>query len=129
MSAIRGYPSKNSVFRKNSKDGIYSFYAVILWRSRGAKDLPVTNAQAPHDGFSFLTAKLWVCIHRGHQDGGILIVLSLFSGQSMGIDVNISCESNVVIVVDQNDFTGQVSAFSFIHLKMQITEIKEADLR
>lgn len=72
----------------------------------GAKDFPVTNTQPPHDGFSFLTTKLGICIHRGHQDGRILVILSLFGGQSMGIDVNISCESNVVIVVDQNDFTG-----------------------
>ena len=95
----------------------------------GAKDLPVTNAQAPHDGFSFLTAKLWVCIHRGHQDGCILIVLSLFSGQAMGIDVDIPCKGDIVVVVDQNDFAGQVSALSFVDLKMQIPEIKEADLR
>ena len=95
----------------------------------GTKYLPVANAQPPHDGLSFLAAKLWICIYRGHQDGRVLIILRLFSGQSMGIDVNISRESNVVIVVDQNDFTGQVSTFTFIHLKMQIAEIKEADLR
>ena len=95
----------------------------------GAKYLPVANAQPPHNGFSFLAAKLWICIHGGHQDGCILIIFRLLCGQAMGVDVDIPCEGNIVIVVDQNDFTGQVSALAFVHLKMQISEVKEADLR
>ena len=65
----------------------------------GSEDLPVTNTQPPHDGFSFLAAKLGVCIYRGHQDRRILIIFSLFCGQTMGIDVDISCKCNVVIIV------------------------------
>lgn len=49
----------------------------------GTKDLPIANAQPPHDGFSFLCAKLGVRIHRGHQDGCILIVLSLLCGKAI----------------------------------------------
>ena len=94
----------------------------------GAKDLPVSNTQSSHDRFSFLAAKLGICIHRGHQDRRVLVILRLLGGQPMGVDVNITGKGNVIIVVDQHNFTGKVATLSFINLKMKITEIKKADL-
>ena len=94
----------------------------------GTKDLPVSNAQSLQNGLADLPAKHRVCIHGSHENRRVLIVFRLLRGKTMNIDVYISGESNAVLIIDQNDLTGQMSALSFKDLKEQVAELKKSDL-
>ena len=92
------------------------------------EDSPVSNAQPLQVGFANLTAKNRIGIHRCHQDGRILIVFCLFGCKAVEIDINITGKGDIVLIIDQNDLTGQMTALAFINLKVQIAKLKKADL-
>ena len=92
------------------------------------EDFPVSGAQPLKHGFSYLPAKGGVGIHGSHQNGRILVIFCLLRSKTVDIDVHISGKGNVVLIIDENDFTGKMSALSLINFKAQISEVKESDL-
>ena len=94
----------------------------------GAKNLPVAHTQSSQDRLPLFSADFGICIHRGHQNRCVLVVFRLGCSESMDVDIDIAGKSNVVLIIDQNHFARKMPALSFVDFKMQITEIKEADL-
>ena len=95
----------------------------------GTEDAPVAHAQTAQDGLALGGAELGVGVHRGHQDGGVAVVLRLGRDQALEVDVNIAGEGDVVVVVDEDDLAGQMAALSLVDLEVQVTEVEEAYLR
>ena len=58
----------------------------------------------------------------------ISVVLCLLSSHIFHIYENITCKSEMVIVVNKNRFSGKMSAFTLKQLKMQFSEINETGL-
>ena len=90
---------------------------IILGAAVGSEDLPVAHTQSAKDCVPFLTAKAGICIHRGHENGGILVVFCLLGGEPVDVDVHITGESNMVLIIDQDNFPREMSAISFINFK------------
>lgn len=104
------------------------FYRVVFGCAVGAEDSPISYTQSAQDGLSLLSTKLRIGIHRGHKNRRVLIVLGLLRSKAVGVDIDISREGNVIVIVDEYHFSGKMAALTFVYLKMQITEIEEADL-
>ena len=49
-----------------------------------------------------------------------MVVFRLLCGEAVDVDVNVSCESDVVLIIDEDNLAGQMTAFSFINLKAKI---------
>ena len=76
------------------------------------ENFPVTYTQSPHDSCALFTAQLWIGIHGSHQNRGVLVIRGLLSGKSVGVDVNITGKGNVVVIIDQYHFAGQMGTLS-----------------
>ena len=94
-----------------------------------SENLPLTNTESLQDGFSFLCTQLGIGIHGGHQNRCILVIRRLFRGQSVDVDVHISRKCKMMRVIDQHDFAGKMASLAFVYLKVQLSEVEEADLR
>ena len=94
-----------------------------------AKYLPFSNTKPSYDCFSFLCAELGVGINRGHKYRCISVILCLLGRQTVNIDINIPCDSDMLCIVDQNYLPGQMTAFSFIDLEMKLLKIEKSYLR
>ena len=89
---------------------------------------PRSYAETLEQCCSFSRAKLLVGIYGRHKYWCISVVLCLLSSHIFHIYENITCKSDMVIVVNKNRFSGKMSAFTFKQFKMQFSEIKEACL-
>lgn len=102
---------------------------ILLFESVRAENLPFPDTKTLGDRFSFLGTKTGVCIDRGHQNRGVLVVFGLLGRESVDIDVYVACHGDMFGVIDQYDFAGQMPALSFINLKMEFFKIEKAYLR
>ena len=104
------------------------FHRILLRGAVGAEDPPVAHAQTAQDGLSLVGAEGGIRIHGGHQDGGILVMLRLGRDEALEIDVDVTGEGDVVVVIDQHDLSGQVAALALVDLEMQVAEVEKSDL-
>ena len=49
-----------------------------------------------------------------------MVVFRLFCGKAVDVNVYITGESNVVLIINEDNLAGQMTAFSFINLKTKI---------
>ena len=47
---------------------------------------------------------------------------------SVDIDINIARKRNLMLVIDEHRFPGQMTSFSLIYFKMQLAKVKESNL-
>ena len=94
-----------------------------------SENLPSANAETLHNGFPFFCTQLGIGIHGGHQNRCILVVRCLFRRQPVDIDVHISRKCKMVGIINQHDFAGKVTTFSFVYLKVKFPKVEESDLR
>ena len=105
-----------------------TLHRIVHFASVRAENLPLSGAQPLENRLSLLGADGRVRIHRGHQDGRILIVAGLFLGEAVDVDVHVAGERDTAFIVNQDDLSRQMPALPFVNLKMQIAEIEHADL-
>ena len=105
-----------------------SFDGIFLRCAVGTEDAPVSDTQTAEDGLALCGAELGIRVHGGHEDGRVLIVLRLGRDQSLEVDVDIAGEGDVVVVIDQHQLTGQVTALALVDLEVQVPKIEKADL-
>lgn len=82
------------------------FYTMVFWRAVGTKDFPVAHSQSLQNSLPNLTTKNRIRVHRSHQNRRILVILRLDCGKAVDVNVNISGKSDVILIIDQNNFTG-----------------------
>ena len=67
-----------------------------------AKDLPLSYAKALHDSPAFLCAEFRIGVDGRHQNRRVLVIGSLFAGHAVHVDIDISRESQMVRIVNQD---------------------------
>ena len=80
-----------------------------------AEDLPLTHAEALHYCPAFLRAKLWIGVHRRHQNRRVLVIGRLFPRQAVGIHVYIASERDMVGEIDQHGLALKMAAGTLIN--------------
>jgi len=93
-----------------------------------AEYFPAAGTEALEYGLALTGAQLGVGVHRGHENGRVLIVLTLLGGHALYVHIYIAGECNVVSVVNEHDLSGEMSAASLVYLKFEITKAEEARL-
>lgn len=72
----------------------------------GSKDFPVAHTQPLQNSLSNLIAQDRISIHRSHENWRILVILRLGCSKTVNVNVNISGKCDVILIIDQNNFTG-----------------------